>query len=59
MPDSHFSMNVPGLPGTWNVWIDNTDPPCGWQGSVYRVIWVKSTRLAVIISRDSAVHDFW
>ena len=25
----------------------------------YGVICVKSTRLAVIISSDSAVHDFW
>jgi hypothetical protein len=26
--NSHPGQTVPGIPGTWDVWVDNTDPPC-------------------------------
>lgn len=26
--NAHPGQAVPGLPGTWDVWIDNTNPPC-------------------------------
>jgi hypothetical protein len=26
--NQHQGTSVPGIPGTWDVWIDNTNPPC-------------------------------
>jgi hypothetical protein len=26
--NAHPGQTIPGIPGTWDVWVDNTNPPC-------------------------------